>query len=217
MMDRRSLVVAGGVAAIAAVAGGTILPTAASALGAEPTSTADHARRVLELVNVDLGLVNPIGVRGKLVESLATYRASAPRDPNANDLHAWVRQRIADLTGTDSFKAAVTELPQTRTLLAFGFLSFTQHQDRRIPRITRSMPVPTVLAKLELDFFPELLSQINAKIGKSAPFANDLAASSSELDQFIATTSIEPGHPTDEDIVQWVVLLILVGIVVVSK
>jgi hypothetical protein len=196
---------------------GTILSTAASAFGAEPTSTADHARRVLELVNVDLGLVNLGDARRKLAESLAAYRASAARDPSADDLHAWARQRLAALTGTDSFKAAVTELPQTRTLLAFGFLSLTQHQDRRLPRITRSMPVPTVLAKLEPDFLPELLSQVSAELKKSAAFATDLTASSSELDQFIATTSIEPGHPTDEDIVDWIVVLIVVGIVVVTK
>jgi hypothetical protein len=218
-MDRRSLVLGGGAAAIAAaVAGGRILSAEASTTTAGPTSTADHARRVLELVNVDIGLVNPSGAKRLLEESLAVFQASAPRDPNANDLDAWARSRIADLTGTDSFEAAVKEIPQTRTLLAFGFLSYTQHQDRRQPKIIRSMPVPAALANLEPDFFPELLGQINAKVKGSTTFANELRTSSAELDQFVATVSMAPpGHPTTGDIVNWVVFLVVVGIVVLSN
>lgn len=216
-MDRRSLIVGGGAAALAVAAGGIIQPAAASADGT--TATTNHARRVLELVNVDRGLVDPDGARRHLAESLATYTASAPRDPDADDLNAWVRRRIASLTGTDSVEAAVYKIPETRELLAFGFLSYTQRQDRPQPKITRSMPVPAVLTNLEPDFLPELLRQVRGKAKASVPFASELRTSSDHLTNFITAedTGTGPGHPTNEDIANWVVVLIVVAIVVISK
>lgn len=219
-MDRRSLIVGGGAAALAAAAGATILPAAASA---GTPATVAHARRVLELVNADLGLVDPAGLRRQLGESLAAYAASAPRDPDANDLNAWVRGRIARLTGSDSITAAVRENPQTRELLAFGFLSYAQRQDHPQPKIARSMPVPAVLVNLEPDFLAELLRQVEGRAKASAPFANGLRASSDQLTQFLIPVGdgggggAGPGHPTDEDIEEWIVVLIVVGIVVITK
>ena len=217
-MDRRTLIVGGGAAALAAAAAGTILPAQASATDAG-AATAEHARRVLNLVDADLGLIYPGGTTRRLAESLGTYASSPPRDPNANDLTAWVQQRIANLTGTNSIMAAVKDIPQTQTLLSFGFLSYTQHQDSPQREIVRSMPVPAVLANLETDFLPELLRQVEAKAKASVPFANALQTSSDHLTSFITADdrTIGPGHPTDEDIVNWVVLIIVVAIVVIRK
>jgi hypothetical protein len=212
----------GGAAALAVAATGGISPAAASVAGDGPTSTADHARRVLEFVDVDLGLVDPDGAQRRMQESLATYEASDPRDREADDLYAWIRQRIADLVGAGSSEAAVTEIPQTRALLAFAFLVYTQHQDVRPPTITRSMPVPTVLARLEPDFFPELLSQIDAKGKRSPAFAGALQAGAAGLDRLVATVSNGPAistgsaaaaastNPTGTDILNGTLAVLLV-------
>src|SRR5687767_9394183 len=121
-MNRRSLVVGGGAAALAAGlagVGNVRTPAAAAAgIGAEPTSTAEHARRFLASFNVDLGLVNPDTAQGNLKESVAAYQASAPRDPNAEDLHAWAKDRLADLTGTGTFETVLRN-PQSQSVLAF--------------------------------------------------------------------------------------------------
>ncbi|WP_433788701.1 hypothetical protein [Actinoplanes sp. CA-252034] len=214
-MNRRGLIVGGGAAALAA----TIMPAAASA--ATDPATAQHARRVLNLVNADLGAVDPEGATRLLEASLADYAESAPRDPDADDLLAWVQRRIAHLTGTDSIEAAVKRNPETRTLLAFGYLSYTQRQDRPQPRIARSMPVPAVLANLEPDFLPELLRQVQSRARTSAAFATALGTGSDHMTQLIVAGDgpggTGPGHPTDEDILNWVVLLIVVAVVVIGK
>lgn len=192
-MDRRSLVVGGGAAAIAtalgAVANGRNSPASASTIGAGPTSTADHAQGFLENLDVELGLVDADAAQRMMTDSFGVYLASDPRDPKANDLHAWAQQRIADLTGTDDIEAAVTKIPQTRKLLATSFLIYTQQKDLQLPKITRSMSVPARLVKLEPDFFPELLRQIDAKSESSRGFADLLQAGSAELDRFLATVS----------------------------
>jgi hypothetical protein len=189
-MDRRKVIVGGGAAALATTLAAAGLRSAqASTIGAGPTPTADHARRVLGLVNVDLGVVNPTGLENQLAQSLAAYRASAPRDPNANDLEAWTRQRMVNLCGTDSFQDAVTKIPQTRTLLAFSLVAYSQHQDIQPPKIARSMPVPATLARLEPDFLPELLSQINVKSKGSATFTTGLQTGTAELDRLVTTAS----------------------------
>ncbi|WP_157441494.1 hypothetical protein [Actinoplanes awajinensis] len=217
-MDRRTLIVGGGAAALAAVTAAT-LPGAAAA--ASDPATALHARRVLNLVNADLGAINLEGATGLLKTSLTAYAESAPRDPGADDLLAWVRRRITNLTGSDSIDAAVNENPETRALLAFGFLSYTQRQDRPQPKISRSMPVPAVLANLEPDFLPELLRQVQSKAKTSPSFATALQTGSDHMTQFIVAADgpggTGPGHPTDEDILNWVVVLIVVAIVVISK
>jgi hypothetical protein len=134
-----------------------------------------------------------------------------------------------DLTGTDSSGAALLKAPQTRALLSFGFLAYSQYQDLRPPKIARSMPVPPVLATLEPDFFPELLGQIEVKTKGSPAFANQLKASSSELDRFVATLSggamlsggatvaAQPTHPTDGDILNFLVFAVVVVIIYISK
>jgi hypothetical protein len=189
-MDRRKLIVGGGAAAVAATlaaVAGRGIPAGASTTDTAPTSTADHARRVLDLVDVELGLVNPNGLRGQCAQSLAASQASfAQREDDpvvTNNLDAWLRQRMVDLCGTDSYDVAV---PQTRTLLAFSFLAYSQNQDIPPPQVDPDMPVPTVLQALEPDFLPILLDQINAKSGTSPAFANALQASSAELDQIVA-------------------------------
>jgi hypothetical protein len=199
-MDRRKLIVGGSAAAVAAalaaMAGKGIPLAAASTIDVGPRSTADHARRVLGLVDVDRGLVNPAGLQSQFEQGCAAYLASpAPRDTEptgANDMEAWTAQRMVDLCGTDAFEAA-TEIPQTRTLLAFGLLACSQRQEGEPPAIARGMPVPAVLEALEADFFPVLLDQIDAKSNGSPSFANALQASAGELDRLVATlTEIEP-------------------------
>ena len=189
-MDRRKFVVGGGVAAVAttltAVTGAGLPAAAASILGAGPMTVTEHARRVLDSVNVDLGLVNPAGMQRQFEQAYAEFVASAPRDPDANDLDAWIRRRMIELCGTDSYLAAVTEIPQTRALLAFSFLANSQHQDIVLPPVTRCMRVPAVLRMLEPDFLPELLDQINERSRTSLRFALALQAASAELDRIIA-------------------------------
>lgn len=218
-MDRRTLIVGGSAAALAAVAAGTIPPAGASA--ATDPATTQHARRVLNLVNSDLGVVDIDGATGLLKASLTDYAGSAPRDPGADDLLAWVQGRVKNLTGSDSIEAAVRENPETRALLAFGFLSYTQRQNQPQPRIARSMPVPAVLANLEPDFLPELLRQVQLKAKTTPSFATALQSGSDHMTQLIIAADgpggTGPGHPTDQDILNWVVVLIVVAIVVISK
>jgi hypothetical protein len=191
-MDRRRLIV-GGSAAVAAAGLAALVgkgaPAAASTVDAEATSTLDHARRILDLVDVDLGLVDPAGLQSQFEQGCAAYAASpAPRDedPTVATMEAWIEQRMVDLCGTDSIEAA-TEIPQTRTLLAFGLLACSQHQVGESPQIFQGMPVPGVLEALEPDFLPALLDQIGVKSNGSPSFANALQASSVELDRFVAT------------------------------
>jgi hypothetical protein len=183
MVNRRSLVVGGGAAALVAATAG-LSPAAAARVSR--MSTAEHARRVLGSLNVDRGLVDLAGAQGRLKEGVASYLESAPRDPNANDVYAWTQQRVRDLTGRpDVFGGPLFEHPQTRALLAFAFALYTQHQDVRLPVIVRSMPVPVVLAKLEPDFFPELLRQLEAE-GRGRPGLDRLLqAGSAELDRIV--------------------------------
>jgi hypothetical protein len=190
-MDRRKFVVGGGAAAVATTltaVTGAIPAVAASIAGAGPMSVDDHARRVLDRVNVDLGLVDPAGLQRQFERAYAGYLASAPRDPAANDLDAWIRRRMLELCGTDSYAAAVTEVPQTRALLAFSFLAYSQHQDTALPLLTRSMRVPTVLRILEPDFLPVLVDQIGERCSTSREFAVALQSTSAELDRIIAET-----------------------------
>ena len=182
-MDRRSLVV--GAAALAAVAGTRISAAQASTIDTATTSTVAHARQVLELLNLDLGLVNPEGAKLRVLDSFAAYDVSAPRDPAANDLEAWARQRFADLTGTGSLETALDNL-LSRDLLAFGFVLHTQHQDAPLPAFTRSELVPAGLTRLEPDFFPELSRQIGIRIRSTPAFADLLQAGAAELDQVAA-------------------------------
>ncbi len=187
-MDRRTLVVGGGVAALAAVATGT---AAAAASPARRLTTSEHARRVLGTVNVDLGLADIEGARRRLAEGIAAYQASAPRDPNARDLYAWAERRVADLTGRrDAFGDVMLQIPQTRALLAFALLFTTQHLGRKPLPISQSMPVPTVLARLETDFLPELAGLIEAEGKSRREFAELIDAAAAELDRFVPPVSV---------------------------
>ena len=188
-MDRRKFVVGGGAAAIAttltAVTGAGI-PAAASTAGTTPGSTADHVRRVLDEVDVELGLVDPAGLQRQFERSYAEFLASDPRDPNANDLDAWMRRRMLELCGTDSYALAVTEIPQSRLILAFSFLAYSQSQHTPMPALSRGMRVPVVLRVLEPDFLPVLLEQLNERCRTSRAFASALLATSAELDRIFA-------------------------------
>jgi hypothetical protein len=191
-MDRRRLIV-GGSAAVAAAGLAALVgkgaPAAASTVDAEATSTLDHARRILDLVDVDLGLVDPAGLQSQFEQGCAAYAASpAPRDedPTVATMEAWIEQRMVDLCGTDAVENA-TGIPPTRTLLAFGLLACSQHQDGEPPQIFQGMPVPGVLEALEPDFLPVLLDQIDVKSNGSPSFATAIQASLVELDRFVAT------------------------------
>jgi len=193
-MDRRKLIVGGGAAAVvatvAAVAGQGLARAAASTIADVPTTTADHARLVLDQVDADLGLVNPAGLHDQLTQSYLACQASfAQRDQDpvvTYDLDAWMRQRMVDLCGTDSYIAAVTEIPQTRTLLGFSFLAYSQRQDATLPPVDPTMAVPTVLQNLEPDFLPVLLGQIDDKRQSTLAFAAALESSTAMLDQIVA-------------------------------
>jgi hypothetical protein len=194
-MDRRKLLVGGGAAALAA---GLVAVTgrAATASTTAAPSTADHARLVLDQVNVDLGLVPTPGFQGQFAQNYTALQgsfATGDQDPVVtNDLDVWVRQRMLDLCGTDSYAAAVTEVPQTRTLLAFSFLAYSQDQGTALPQADPTMPVPTMLQTLEPDFLPVLLGQINDKSASSPAFADALQASSAELDRIVAANVQNP-------------------------
>jgi hypothetical protein len=196
-MDRRKLIVGGGAAALGAMlvsVSGRGTPAAASAA---PVSTAAHAQSVLDLVDVDLGLVNPAGLRSQFQESYATCQATFAK-PDVeisvlDDLDAWIRERTFDLCGTDSYEVAVTEAPAARTLVAFSFLAYSQNQDVAIPQIESGMPVPAMLKNLEPDFLPVLVGQINDKSNASPAFAGALQASLDEVDQMIAQNQQDPG------------------------
>lgn len=205
-MDRRSLVV--GAAALAAVAGTRISAAQASTIDTETLSTIAHARQVLERLNPDLGLVNPEGAKLQLLESFAAYDASAPRDPAANDLEAWTRQRFTNLTGTDSLETALDNL-QSRSLLAFGFALHTQLQNGTLPAIARSEPVPAGLERLEPDFFPELLRQIGIRARSTPAFADLLQAGAAELDQVSAKK--KNTHPSRGMLLAMFIVLIVGG------
>lgn len=199
-MDRRKLIVGGGAAAVAATlaaVAGRGNP-AGAATGTAPTSTAQHARRVLELVDVDLGLVDPTGLHSRYAQILgASLAAFAPRDDDTvvtSDLDVWLRQRMADLCGTDSYEDAIS-IPPTRTLLAFSFLAYSQHQDIPAPQVEPGLPVPSVLQALEPDFFPVLLGQIGDKRTTSPAFADALQATSALFDQIVAENA--PTSPGD--------------------
>jgi hypothetical protein len=63
------------------------------------------------------------------------------------------------------------------------------------PTLTRSTPVPTVLASLEPDFFPVLLAQIEAKRSSTPAFARLMQAGSTEFDQSVLTAANDPAIP----------------------
>jgi hypothetical protein len=224
-MDRRKLLKGTGAAALAttlAAAAGSRTPDAmAATTDAGPTTTVDHARRVLGLVDVDLGLVDPTGIDSQIEQRFAAYQASAPRDPKANDLYAWTQRRMVDLCGTADF-AAVPDIPQARTLLAFSFLAYSQHPTVVLPQITRSMTVPSVLATLEPDFLPVLLDQVTTSSKGSPAFTSALQASSAEVDRLMAamrgdrSVNAEPTHPTDADIVSFLAFTVVFVIVWVT-
>jgi hypothetical protein len=190
-MDRRTLVI--GAAALAVAAGTRISPAGASTFGTATTSTIAHARQVLEQVNLDLGLVDPEGAQIRLMDSLAAYAASAPGDRLGDDVEAWTGRRVADLIGAGPLEAALDN-PQILTLLAFGFMLITQHQDTQPPQMVRNMPVPTELAGLEPDFFPELLRQIGIRSRSTPAFAGLLRAGAAEVDRVVAKTKQDNPH-----------------------
>ncbi len=190
MVDRRSLVMGGGAAALAAVAG-KISPAAAAPI-AKPATTSEHVQRVVASLDVRRGLVDLDVVAARLARSVADYEAAEPRDPRAADLYAWIQHRVTGLTGvTDPFESVVDELEQTRTLMAFGFAVHTQHQDLPQPVISPSMPVPRVMARLETDFFPALLGQIAAESRSQPAFSEVLRASAAELDRVMTALAQE--------------------------
>jgi hypothetical protein len=194
-MDRRKLIVGGGAAALAT----TLASVAGRGTPASATevSTADHARSVLDQVDVSRGLVDPEGLRSQFQQSYATCQASFaqpdPDSPPANDLDAWIRQRTFSLCGTDSYVAAVTEAPEARTLVAFSFLAYSQNQNISMPQIEPGMPVPAMLQNLEPDFLPVLVGQINDKSNASPEFASALQASLAEVDSIIEESQQDPG------------------------
>jgi hypothetical protein len=220
MMDRRRLIVGGSAAAVAttlgAVAGPSLAARAASIWGTGPTSTLEHAQRVLDQVNIDLGLVNPDGLRRQYERSYADALASSPRDPKEYHLEAWVDNRLWELCRTDSYAAALTEIPQSRSLLAFSFLVYSQNQDMTLPRLDLGMRVPAVLDTLETDFFPVLSDLITQKSNESREFAYVLQTTAAELDRMVAEKLKEslgekgsvqamPGNPSGKDALEFTV------------
>lgn len=185
-MDRRKLLVSGSAAAVATTLTAVAPAAATSWPTSTPISTADHVRRVLGDVNIGLGLVDPAGLQRQFDRAYAALQSSPPRDPEAGDLDAWIRRRMVELSGTDSFAVAATEIPQTRSLLAFSFLAFSQHQETALPQLSLGMRVPATLRVLEPDFLPVLLNHVEDQSITSRGFAQALQATSAELDRMIA-------------------------------
>jgi hypothetical protein len=194
-MDRRKLIVGGSTvvaaATLLALGGPGIVPAAdASDIDLESDPTTDHAQRVVNLVNADLGFVNAADLRSRFQESSAAYAPSSfpPGDGDpvpATGMEAWIGQRIVDLCGPDTTPEAAAGIPETRTLLSFGLAACSQHQPAQPPQIYVGMPVPPGLNALESDFFPVLLSQIYLRASDSPAFADTLRAGSDELDQLV--------------------------------
>jgi hypothetical protein len=195
-MDRRKVIVGGGATALAtALAAAGLRSAQASTTAAGPISTTDHARQVLTMANADLGVVNPVGLQSQFQHACAAYAASPAPAPGAPaTMETWTQQRMANLCGTESFVAAATEVPETRTLLSFALLASSQHQKAALPQVNQGMSVPAVLKTLEPDFFPVLLNQTSAKSSGSPAFINALQAGSAQLDQIV--TTFGAGNPT---------------------
>jgi hypothetical protein len=193
MVDRRKFIVGGGAAALAATLAATATGGPATAAPRRVFTTEDHARRVLELVDVEKGLVSPSGFPALFDWGWDKYLASPPRDPKADDLEAWVRVRIMDLCRTDSFADALTKIPQTRSLLAFSVVMYSQDQTIDLPEITRSMPVPEMMSRLEPDFFPVFVDLINERSGSSREFATALDSAITEVDRLVEEKLREAG------------------------
>lgn len=188
-VGRRSLVVGGGAAALAALTG-AVAP--ARAFGGASTAS-EHARQVVEWIDVDRGLPDLDVVKNRLVQGLAELDASPPRDPRANDLHAWMQQRVTDLTGkTEAYPVVAYHDPLARALLAFFFAVHSQHMNPVPPTITESMPVHPVLARLESDFFPALVAEVDAEGRRSAAFAELMNTSDTEMERIITEIADTP-------------------------
>jgi hypothetical protein len=225
-MDRRKLIIGGGAAAVAttlSAVAGTRMPARAATL-----STEEHARLVLDEVNVDLGLVNPEGIRRQLEQWYRALLASPPPEPSPDDLQTWIRRRMVELCGTDSYADAATKIPETRTLLAFNYLAYSQNQDEPLPEIDFGASVPPVFEKLEPDFLPVLLQLINEKSRSSREFATALEATLAELDRYVAEklkefpggkdskstkvrTQAAPGEPGAGDALNFLAGMLVVG------
>ena len=209
-MDRRKLIVGGGAAAVA----GTLTAVTGAMMPARAASTTDHAQRVLDQVNIDLGLVNPEGIQRQFDWSCADALAAPPRDPYADDLDTWVRRRMAEVCRAETFTVAVTEDPQARSLLAFSYLAYSQDQDKPLPVLDPGMRVPAVLRILEPDFLPVLLGLITERSSASREFAYALQTTSDRLDLMVAEKLREfpddsgrvqaaPGNPSGKDALEF--------------
>lgn len=145
------------------------------------TNTAEHARLLLTSVDPD----------ASLIEQYQSFVKSPPRKATDDDFHAWCLARIKSLCGATSFQDAF-QRNEFRTLLAFGYMGYAQNLNISPARVTRSMPVPMVALKLEADFFPVLLKEIQAYMATSPTFAQKLKASEQSVSNLVARFSATP-------------------------
>lgn len=212
-MDRRTLVLGGGVAALALAAGPIGPATAAT------DATADHVRRVVGLLDVGRGLGDLDAARARVAQCLADLHASAPRDPRADDLYAWLQRRVTDLTGrTDPFENVAGTQEPTRTMIAFAFAAQTQLPAGQRPVLTAGMRTPATLRRLEPDFFPELAAQLEQMSARSPAFAALLAAGAAALDRLVADLTASDGGPAElprnQSLAEVILCLALIAVIV---
>jgi hypothetical protein len=186
-MDRRKLIVGGGVAAVATTLGAMAgSPAQAEAVRVRfgAASTAGHARTVLAWAKAELGLVDPAGLHRQFDRFHAAISALPTREPGPDDVEGWIRRRMKDLCGTDVYTEAA-KTPQARTLMAFSLLVYSQNQGGASPSIDPRGPVPPTAESLEPDFLPVLLELINEKKRASREFAAAIDAAANELDLIV--------------------------------
>ena len=157
----------------------------------------------LEHVQRAIGSVDPTA-------KLIAFYNQFPKDPPpgkvpANSLNVWCLNRIKDLCGATSFSEAAMNA-SFNTVLAYAYLAFSKDSPQALPRINQYARVPAAITKLEPDFFPTLLKELEAESKASPAFALKMKSAHEELAQVIArlneasSKAVPAGlHPAADD------------------
>jgi hypothetical protein len=157
----------------------------------------------LEHVQRAIGSVDPTA-------KLIAFYNQFPKEPppgkvSANSLREWCLSRIKDLCGATSFSEAAKNA-SFNTVLAYAYLAFSKDSPQALPRINQYARVPAGIAKLEPDFFPELLKGLEAESKASPAFALKMKNAHQELAEVIARLNETPSkaaaasvHPAVDD------------------
>ena len=149
-------------------------------------STLDHVQRAIESIDPAAKLV--------------AFYHQFPKDPPPrgkvppNSLRVWCLSRIKDLCGATSFSDAAQNA-SFNTVLAYAYLAFSKDSPKAPPRINQYARVPAGIAKLEPDFFPALLKELEAESKESPAFALKMKSAHEELAQVIARLARSSSDP----------------------